>query len=489
MYARIRASAIRRCQKKQRDDSKGTLDDPRFNTMDCSAARHLLDQSVTPGSTTRERAALGFHLAGCAECRAYRATTEQDLLAALLLQADRPAPTEARRVQRPAQPKRVQAPIAPALPPRARRHWRTLAGQALWYAGVGTLALIVVLAAGTLAWIALAGFGIHRNVQAMIIPTEAPTAMPSRAPTEPPAPTPTLRPLPSSTPTIPRPSPTPLPTAPPPTATPSAPAVGAPITVLLLGSDQRPSETDPARTDAIIIARIDPEQHRIALLSLPRDLWVTVPGYGQTRINAAHVWGIIYGDPEGGMGLARKTVSNLLGIPIDYTVYIDFQGFIGAIDSLGGVTVDVEKELYDAQFPTMDYGYTVAHFLPGPQQMDGATALMYSRIRHPDSDFARMRRQQAVLAGVLATLRQQHALQELASLEHVTAALRDYVKTDMPEEHMIGLAWALRDFAPEQIEHYILSADMITFGVGEDRYAEIADPGAIETLAHQLLGQ
>jgi polyisoprenyl-teichoic acid--peptidoglycan teichoic acid transferase len=114
---------------------------------------------------------------------------------------------------------------------------------------------------------------------------------------------------------------------------------------------------------------------------------------------------------------------------------------------------------------------------------------MYSRIRHPDSDFARMRRQQAVLAGVLATMRQQNMLQELASLEDLTAALRGYVKTDMPEERIIGLAWALREFAPEQIEHYLLSADMITFGVGEDRYAEVADPGAIDLLVHQLIGQ
>ena len=450
--------------------------------MDCSAARHLFDQGVTPGSTAPTRAALGFHLAGCAKCRAYRATMEQNLLAELLFQADRPVPT-------PAQPKFTPPPIAPAPPDRSRRHWRALLGQTLWYAGVGALALIVLLTVGTVAWIGLASFGIHRNVQAMIIPTEAATAIPSRPPTEAPTPSPAPSPLPRTTPTLLRPSATPLPTAPPPTATPSAPAAGAPVTVLLLGSDQRPGETDPARTDAIMVARIDPETHRIALLSLPRDLWVTIPGYGQARINAAHVWGIIYNDPEGGMGLARKTVSNLLGIPIDYVVYIDFQGFIGAIDSLGGVTVDVEKELYDEQFPTMDYGYTVAHFLPGAQEMDGATALMYSRIRHPDSDFARMRRQQAVLAGVLTTLRQQNMLQELASLEHLTAALRGYVKTDMPEERIIGLAWALRAFAPEQIEHYLLSADLITFGVGDDRYAEVADPGALETLVHKLLGQ
>jgi LCP family protein required for cell wall assembly len=297
------------------------------------------------------------------------------------------------------------------------------------------------------------------------------------APTQPP-PTITLRPSVTSIPTL-------LPATP----TPLAPPAGDAITVLLLGSDERPGETDPSRTDAIIVARIDPHSGRVALASLPRDLWVDIPGYGQARINAANVWGIIYNAPEGGLGLAQKTVSNLLGIPIDYTIHINFQGFIGAIDALGGVTVDVPKELYDDEFPTMDYGYTVAHFLPGQQQMDGATALMYSRIRHPDSDFERMRRQQAVVVAALARIHEQNAMQTLKSLEDVTAALRAYVQTDLPEDRMIGLAWALRDFTPDRVERYLLDEDSISFGIGDDRWAEVADPNAVEALAHKLIGQ
>ena len=66
--------------------------------------------------------------------------------------------------------------------------------------------------------------------------------------------------------------------------------------------------------------------------------------------------------------------------------------------------------------------------------------------------------------------------------------MRDYVKTDMPEERIIGLAWALRDFKPEQIEHYFLDETMVTFGIGDDRWAEVAMPGTIEALAQKLLG-
>ena len=445
--------------------------------MNCSEARRLLDRGVAPGSAPAERAALGFHLSGCAECRAYRQALEQDLLHALLTHSASAPPRPTGRARPPAAPPATP----PAAPPR-----RAKAARALWYAGLGALIAIPLVALGVIGWAALATVTIHRNVQAMIIATEPATATAAATPAPSSTPAPSATPAPATA-TAP-PTPLPSPTAVPPTPTPVAPVAGAPATVLLLGSDQRPGETDPARTDAIIIARIDPQQHRIALLSLPRDLWVAIPGYGETRINAAHVWGQIYNDPSGGIGLAQKTVSNLLGIPIDYTIYIDFQGFIQAIDSLGGVTVDVEKEIYDPSFPTMDYGYTEAHFLPGRQQMDGATALMYSRIRHPDSDFARMHRQQAVLAGVLGTLGEHNILQNLKQLEDITTALREYVKTDMPEERILGLAWALRGMGTGKIEHYFLDADMISFGVGSDRWAELAHQDALETLVQQLMG-
>jgi polyisoprenyl-teichoic acid--peptidoglycan teichoic acid transferase len=459
--------------------------------MNCPEARGLLEQGVTPGSSPPKRAALGFHLTGCPDCRAFRANLDDYLLSSLLSGAT-PALPEARDRATAARPAPRPSPDSTG------RSWRASLSQALWYGGLGLLAAFVVGIAIVVGGAALSIFHIHRNVQAMIVPTvHAEVAPPTAAaPAATLAPTPTLAPTLTlaptqapATPTLPKPSATPLPTLPPPTAIPAAPPDGGAVTVLLLGSDQRPGETGPPRTDALIVARIDPRSHRVALLSLPRDLWVEIPGYGHARINAAHVWGIIYKDPEGGLGLARKTVSNLLGIPIDYTVYIDFEGFIGAIDSLGGITVHVEKELYDAKFPTMDYGYTVAHFLPGPRQMDGETALTYSRIRHPDSDFARMRRQQAVLVAIMDHLRQQNTLQSLQSLEAVTAALRDYVKTDMPEERMIGLAWALRDAAPDQVERYVVDENSVSFGIGDDRWAEVASPGTFESLAQQLLGR
>lgn len=444
--------------------------------MDCREARRLLDAGIIPGSQTSERATLGFHLAGCEACRAYRSQREAMLLEQLLN-----APSSA-----PAPPPRIAAPAQPPAPSRRERLARTL-----WLAGIGVLGTLILFVAIVVGSAVRSLFVIHDNVQAMIVPTILPSpSAPTPASDTPLAPgsldllvtpTPVVTPAPTTTPT-PRVTPTPRPTA-----TPTPPPAGDPTTILLLGSDRRPDETAPARTDAVMIMRVDPERRRIALLSLPRDLMVQIPGYGWSRINSANVLG--NDGAEGGRELARKTVSNLLGVPIDYYVYIDFQGFIQAIDSLGGVTVDVDKELYDAKFPTMDYGYTVAHFLPGPQRMDGLTALTYSRVRHPDSDFARIRRQQAVIVGVLGQLRDDNVLGQLQRLEQVSTALRAYVKTDMPEQRIVGLAWAMRDFAPAQVERYALDANSVSFGVGNDVWAERVAPGVIAELTEKLMGR
>ncbi len=466
--------------------------------MECSEARSLIDRGISPGPRTPLSTQLGFHLAHCAACRAYR-EQQQHLLANLLLTPQAslaPAPAA------------VPAPV----PPKPR--------NLLW---IASLVLLLALPSAALLW----GLGIwwrtEQNLTALII---TPASVPSRATSEPqraggiigPIPpllsvqatptattlpvaslqptrtpattvpsvtvTPVLRLSPSPWPTLQAslPSPTPLP----PTAEP--PPSGEATTILLLGSDRRPGETGIPRTDSIMVLRVDPQQQRIALLSLPRDLWVEIPGYGPARINAAYVWGELYGAPGGGMGLARATVSNLLGIPVDYVVTVDFQGFIGLIDTLGGINVDVEKELYDAQFPTMDYGYTVAHFLPGPQQMDGLTALTYSRIRHPDSDFMRIRRQQAVLIGIANRVRERGDLQNLISADQITGALLGFVQTDIPRERVLGLIWAMRNLDAALVERYALSEMMVSFGVGADRYALVPSSAALTELVGQFMG-
>ncbi len=276
------------------------------------------------------------------------------------------------------------------------------------------------------------------------------------------------------------------PTPEPPTPTPATFTL-QPMTILLLGSDRRPQEQATSRTDAIMLMRIDPQQQRVSLLSLPRDLVVNIPGYGWSRINAAHVYGDIYPALGGGLQLATQTVSQVIGMPIDYTVVIDFAGFIDVINTLDGVPVNVTQPLYDDRFPTMDYQYTTVSFTVGENTMDGLTALTYSRIRHPDSDFARMQRQQYVITGIAKRLQSGDFLQTLETTADLTDALVPHARTTLPRDTIIQLAWMMRTMPLTNISYHVFSD--VYYGSGEDRYAMYPNAGAIPRIVQEWLGQ
>ncbi len=173
------------------------------------------------------------------------------------------------------------------------------------------------------------------------------------------------------------------------------------ITFLLLGVDQRPDDPSPPRTDNMIVVTVDPETSQVGMISLPRDLFVPIPEYQYSgKINTAYYLGEVNKYPGGGGALAKKTVSEFLGYPVDYYVKINFDGFIEAIDAIGGVDVVVPKTIHDEEYPTIDYGVETFHIDAGPQHLDGATALKYVRTRHADDDFQRSKRQQQVLLAV-----------------------------------------------------------------------------------------
>jgi LCP family protein required for cell wall assembly len=272
-----------------------------------------------------------------------------------------------------------------------------------------------------------------------------------------------------------------------PTVGPAEAGAPAPVTILLLGADRRPGEEATPRSDAILVVRAEPARGRVAVLSLPRDLWAPIPGHGSNRLNSAYLWGERDGPPGGGMALARAAVGDLLGVPIDYVAVADFRGFVGLIDAIGGITVDVERPLVDTRFPTADRRYTTVRFAAGPQRMDGATALTYARIRHPDSDFGRGLRQQAVLLAVVERLRERGDLANLLAAERTAAALAGYVQTDMPADRLLALAWALRDLDAAAVERYALSEADVIFGVDNDRFAQRAREGALERAARELM--
>jgi polyisoprenyl-teichoic acid--peptidoglycan teichoic acid transferase len=172
--------------------------------------------------------------------------------------------------------------------------------------------------------------------------------------------------------------------------------------ILVLGADagSKSRQGTQGRSDTIILIRTDPDNHKIALLSIPRDLRVEIPRHGTQKINAAYAFG--------GPTLAVKTVERVTGLRMNHVVVVDFSTFGEVVDALGGVTINVPRPILSNKFecPRRTQAQCARwpgwRFRKGPQTMDGHRALIYSRIREnkldpSESDFTRGERQQAVI--------------------------------------------------------------------------------------------
>ncbi len=167
---------------------------------------------------------------------------------------------------------------------------------------------------------------------------------------------------------------------------------GEPENILILGSDKRASEPgDPGRSDTTILLRLDPDRNAIALMSIPRDLKVEIPGRGMARFNEAYTLG--------GPKLTLRVVKELTGLPINHIVNVDFLGFVRAVYAIGCVYVDVDRRYYHSNLglPPSEQ-YSEINVQPGYQLMCGKKALQYVRYRHTDTDIVRSARQQDFLS-------------------------------------------------------------------------------------------
>jgi LCP family protein required for cell wall assembly len=179
----------------------------------------------------------------------------------------------------------------------------------------------------------------------------------------------------------------------------------------------------------------------------------------EERINTAHVYGDLYNYPGGGPALAKKTVQYNLGVPVHYYVRIDFKGFEKVVDALGGVNINVDKDIRDDEFPDGNYG-TISIFIPaGLQHMDGKTALQFVRTRHADSDFGRTRRQ---LQFLVAMSDQALKLNILPKVPSLIAQFRDSVKTDLSANEIISLARLASQIESDHIVTRSIDETMVT---------------------------
>ena len=169
------------------------------------------------------------------------------------------------------------------------------------------------------------------------------------------------------------------------------PQTGQPENILIIGSDKRASlKGTKGLSDTTILLRLDPNNHAIALMSIPRDLKTYIPGVGTTKFNAAYA----YGGPK----LTLRVVKRITGLPINHVVNVDFLGFVRAVNAIGCVYVDVDRHYYHSNVglpPSLQYAEI--NIQPGYQKLCGKDALEYVRYRHTDTDLVRSARQQDFL--------------------------------------------------------------------------------------------
>ncbi|MDY0339842.1 MAG: LCP family protein [Coriobacteriia bacterium] len=243
---------------------------------------------------------------------------------------------------------------------------------------------------------------------------------------------------------------------------------GDPFYMVILGVDNREGET-VARSDTLIVVRVDPPAQSATLVSIPRDTRVQIPGHGKQKINAAMALG--------GPALVIETVEEFTGLPITHYAEIDFNGFKEIVDALDGVTVNVPEKIQDPKAGNYDpEAYTI---YPGEQRLTGAQALTFVRSREfPDGDLTRIKNQQIFIK---ALLKQSLQFSNTLRLPALVNAVADNITTDMSLTELLSLANDMKAMDDESLMTASMPGEPQYIGgvayviVDEDAFATLID--------------
>ncbi len=210
------------------------------------------------------------------------------------------------------------------------------------------------------------------------------------------------------------------------------------ILVLGMGGENHPGGQ---LTDSIMVLSINPDDKTMAMLSIPRDLYVPIPGTKiSKKINEVYKTGEDKKEGTGGE-FAKETIGKILDLPLHYYLTVDFYGFKKIIDEVGGIDVNVEKAIYDPLYPAQDMkGYESFKIKAGQQHLDGATALKYARSRETSSDFDRAARQQKVLQALREKLSNKGFLVIPKNIANLIKIVSEHVRTDFSLNEISALA-------------------------------------------------
>ncbi len=266
--------------------------------------------------------------------------------------------------------------------------------------------------------------------------------------------------------------------------------------MLLMGIDKRPGESGTAfRTDTLMIISLDPVTHSIGMLSVPRDLFVTIPpntivgsGYGLQRINSAYTIGEL-ARPGSGAQLAMQTVQYNIGIWINDYVVVEFGTVIAAVDAVGGVDIDVPTPIRDPEYPDMNFGYSPLYIPAGRIHMDGQLALKFARSRHDLSDLERAKRQQEVITAIRdKVLSVNMAPQLITQAPTLWAQFSSGVHTDLALDQLIQLGLYAKDVPKANVHQGVIDYGFVTPQVWQGMDILVPNRAAIGPLMVKVFG-
>jgi LCP family protein required for cell wall assembly len=273
-------------------------------------------------------------------------------------------------------------------------------------------------------------------------------------------------------------------TAPTPASTPPPLDSKHRINILLLGSDNdQKFQQNALLSQTIIVVSIDPRARQVTLLSLPRDLWVQIPGRASAKIDLAYA--------QGGAALARATVERAFKIPIHYYAWVGLNGLVQLVDRVGGLDVDVLHPVLDDNYPNdfsnSGYGTERVYLAAGPQHLDGRHALQYVRSRHGDllSDLGRSIRQQQVL---LAIQQRTAGIDMVSALPAFARVLNGHVKTDLDLVRLTQLMLFMRGLHAGDVHQAFLTPYVHDAFSPDGQQILVGDWPAIHNDLRQLFG-
>ncbi|MFC2023563.1 LCP family protein, partial [Chloroflexota bacterium] len=234
------------------------------------------------------------------------------------------------------------------------------------------------------------------------------------------------------------------------------------VNILLIGLDST-KNLRSQNSDVIIVVSVDKSSKQVAMLSIPRDLWVYIPTHGWSRINTAHRRGYLNSYPGEGPELLKRTIEINFGIPIQHWARVDFRGFRRVVDELGGVDMTVACPVNLRYKPPTSADSDDAQeeliLEPGVYHMDGDTALRYVRTRRGGSDFSRARRQHQFLKAMWEQMKTPDIIGRIPGL---WLALKGSVKSDLSLGDMLSLAPVALELKPQRIRSKYIGPDQIT---------------------------